>query len=111
MRAVLPHTATPNPFPQGGGQQTEQAVETTITVAGVALVADYAGALERLHAGMRKVDIPTPHFTDRVEQAQQLVASRDQTPALAEADRELLGDTLRRLRRAIGRAGSDRCRS
>ncbi len=68
--------------------------------------ADYASALERLHAGMRKLDIPTPHFTDRVEQAQQLVASRDHTPALADADRELLGDTLRRLRRVIGDRGA-----
>ena len=64
--------------------------------------ADYASALERLHAGLRKLDCPAPHFTDRVEQAQQLVASRDRTPALADADRELLGDTLRDLRRAIG---------
>ena len=38
--------------------------------------ADYAQALEQLHAGMRKLDVPTPHFTDRVESAQQLVASR-----------------------------------
>jgi aminoglycoside phosphotransferase (APT) family kinase protein len=68
--------------------------------------ADYAGALERLHAGLRKIDIPAPHFTDRVEQAQQLVASRDRTPALAEADRELLGGTLRRLRRVIGDRGA-----
>ena len=67
--------------------------------------ADYANALERLHAGMRKLDVPTPHFTDRVEQAQQLVASRDQTPALADADRELLGDTLRSLRRVIRERG------
>ena len=56
---------------------------------------DYANALERLHAGMRELDVPTPHFTDRVERAQQLVASRYHTPALADADRELLGDTLR----------------
>jgi Ser/Thr protein kinase RdoA (MazF antagonist) len=66
---------------------------------------DYANALERLHAGMRKLDVPTPHFTDRVEQAQQLVASRDHTPELADADRELLGDTLRSLRRGIGERG------
>ena len=64
--------------------------------------ADYANALGRLHAGMRKLDVPTLHFTDRVEQAQQLLASRDHTPALADADRELLGDTLRSLRRVIG---------
>jgi Ser/Thr protein kinase RdoA (MazF antagonist) len=67
--------------------------------------ADYADALGRLHGGMRKLDVPTPHFTDRVEQAQQLVASRDHTPALADADRELLGNTLRSLRRVIGERG------
>jgi thiamine kinase-like enzyme len=66
------------------------------------LPAAYASALERLHAGLRKLDVPAPHFTDRVEQAQRLVANRDRTPALADADRELLGDTLRDLRRAIG---------
>ncbi|MFE9172660.1 phosphotransferase enzyme family protein [Streptomyces kebangsaanensis] len=67
--------------------------------------ADYANALERLHAGMREIDVPTPRFTDRVEQAQQLVANRDRTPALADADRKLLGDTLRSLRRVIGERG------
>jgi hypothetical protein len=65
-------------------------------------LADYATALGQLHAGMRKLDIPAPHFTDRVDQAQRLVASRDHTPALADADRDLLGDTLRDLRRRIG---------
>src|SRR6202167_3000070 len=68
--------------------------------------AGYASALERLHAGMRKLHIPAPHFTDRVEQAQQLVASRDRTPALAHADRELLRSTLRNLRRVIGDRGA-----
>jgi len=67
--------------------------------------AGYANALERLHAGMRKLNVPALHFTDRVEQAQQLVASRDHTPALAGADRELLGNTLRSLRRVIGERG------
>ena len=62
--------------------------------------ADYADALERLHAGMRELDVATPHFTDRVE-AEQLVTSRDLTPELADADREMLARTLRRLRRAI----------
>jgi hypothetical protein len=68
--------------------------------------ADYAHALERLHTGMRTIDVQTPHFTDRVESAQQLVASRDRTPALADADRRLLGDTLQSLRRVIGERGS-----
>jgi len=67
---------------------------------------DYANALGRLHAGMRKLDVTTPHFTDRVAEAQQLVASRDHTPALADADRELLSTTLRSLRRAIGDRGA-----
>ena len=62
--------------------------------AGVVLPADYANALKRLHAGMRKLDVTTPHFTDRVAEAQQLVASHDLTPALADADRELLRNTL-----------------
>jgi hypothetical protein len=68
--------------------------------------AGYAGALERLHAGMRELDIPAPHFTDRVEQAQQLVASRDRTPVLAGTDRELLGGTLASLRRVIAGRGA-----
>ena len=67
--------------------------------------ADYANALERLHDGMRKLDVATPHFTDRVDSAQQLVASRDDTPALADVDRQLLGDTLRGLERRIGERG------
>ncbi len=68
--------------------------------------ADYARALERLHAGMAKLAVTTPHFTDRVAEAQQLVGSRDHTPALADADRELLSTTLRSRRRAIGDRGA-----
>jgi hypothetical protein len=68
--------------------------------------ADYAQALERLHAGMATLDVTTPHFTDRVSEAQQLVANRDHTPALADADRELLSTTLRTLRQAIGDRGA-----
>ncbi|MGC3862216.1 phosphotransferase [Micromonospora chersina] len=68
--------------------------------------ADYAATLLRLHAGMRDLRMPTPHFTDRVEQAQRLVADRDRTPDLVDADRELLDSTLRRLRHAV--AGRDR---
>jgi Phosphotransferase enzyme family len=68
--------------------------------------AEYAHALERLHAGMRQIDVTTPHFTDRVAEAQWLVASRDHTPALADADRELLSNTLRSLRRSIADRGA-----
>jgi len=64
--------------------------------------AEYAQALERLHAGMRQVDFIAPHFTDRVEEAQSLVANRAQTPDLRDADRELLSHTLRKMTWAIG---------
>jgi hypothetical protein len=68
--------------------------------------ADYANALERLHTGMRKLDVRTPHFTDRVEAAEQLVANSNLTPELADADRELLINTLRSRRQAIGGRGA-----
>ena len=64
--------------------------------------ADYALALERLHAGMRHVDVVAPHFTDRVGEAQALVANYARTPDLSDADRELLSTTLRKLTSAIG---------
>ena len=67
---------------------------------------DYADALQRLHAGMRMLDVTTPHFTDRVEEAQQIVASRDHSPALVDADREMLRTTLQDLGRAIGHRGA-----
>ena len=70
--------------------------------------ADYANALERLHAGMRKLDVRTPHFTDRVAEAQRLVESSDLTPDLASADRELLITTLQsRSRTIVGRGAAE----
>jgi len=67
----------------------------------------YAAALARLHAGMRKLDVRTPHFTDRMAEAQQLVQSSNLTPQLGDADRELLISTLRSRRQAIGDRGAD----
>jgi Phosphotransferase enzyme family len=64
--------------------------------------ADYATALERLHAGMAKVDVTVPHFSDRVAEARQLVATSDRTPGLEDSDRKLLSSTLRSQRREIG---------
>lgn len=75
------------------------------TTLGDVPAADFARALARLHAGLREVEIAAPHFTDRVENAQRLLANRDQTPELADADRELLGTTLRVLRQRIGERG------
>src|SRR4029079_4357623 len=65
--------------------------------------ADYAAALKRLHAGLRNLDVVTPHFTDRVAEAHQLVARPEETPALADADRELLDSTVRRVTLAVAR--------
>ncbi|HMJ77297.1 MAG TPA: phosphotransferase, partial [Iamia sp.] len=65
-----------------------------------------ADALERLHAGMQPLEVTAPRFTDRVAEAQELVARRALTPALADADRELLDTTLRDRRRAIGDRGA-----
>jgi hypothetical protein len=62
---------------------------------------DYAKALERLHAGMRKVDVASPRFTDRIAEAQEVVANPDRSPELADADRVFLSSRLGSLRRAI----------
>lgn len=70
-----------------------------------AAAADYAHALERLHSGMRTVDVRAPHFTDRIAQAERLLADRARTPDLAESDRVLLRDTLRDLGRTISERG------
>ena len=68
---------------------------------------DYAQALERLHAGMRQIDVMAPHFTERVAEAQWLVDNRAHTPELGDADRELLSNTLRNLKCAIADRGVD----
>jgi Ser/Thr protein kinase RdoA (MazF antagonist) len=65
---------------------------------------EYAQALEHLHAGMRQADLTgdwLPHFLDRVDEAQRLVDDPTNNPAIAGADRALLGTTLTRMRRAI----------
>jgi hypothetical protein len=64
--------------------------------------ARYAEALARLHLGMQQLDVATPHFTDRVREAEQLVGNPDLTPALDETDRILLTSTFRTVTRAIG---------
>ena len=67
---------------------------------------EYAMGLERLHAGMRKVDVPSPRFTDRVAEAEALIADPDLSPELADADRVFLGSRLESLRRAIEDRGA-----
>ena len=68
--------------------------------------ADYAAALSRLHVGMQDIDVATPHFTDRVTEAQLLVGSPDRTPELGAADRDLLIHTFSRAMSVISRRGA-----
>jgi len=66
----------------------------------------YAKAMERLHAGLRKVDVPSPRFTDRVAEAEEIVANPDLSPELTDADRVFLSSRLGSLRRAIDDHGA-----
>jgi hypothetical protein len=68
--------------------------------------AEYASGLERLHAVLRKVDVEAPHFTDRVAEAQHLVANHRHTPGLGDADRNLLSSTLGNLSGALDDRGA-----
>jgi hypothetical protein len=67
---------------------------------------DYAKTLERLHAGMRDLDVPSPRFTDRIAEAEEVVANPDLSPELADADRVFLRGRLESLRRAIDDQGA-----
>lgn len=67
---------------------------------------DYAKALELLHVGMRKVDVPSPRFTDRITEAEEVVADPDRSPELADADRVFLSGRLASVRQAIGERGA-----
>ncbi|MCO8273140.1 aminoglycoside phosphotransferase family protein [Actinoplanes sp. TRM 88003] len=68
--------------------------------------ADFAQALELLHVRLRQVDWPAPRFTDRVAEAQAVVADPEQSPRLGDADRAFLGGRLEALRRAIDDRGA-----
>jgi Ser/Thr protein kinase RdoA (MazF antagonist) len=103
--AALEPRSEPRAYERDGFVVTLWTYYSSVTPREVA-PADYANALKRLHAGMRKLDVTTPHFRDRVAEAQQLVASRDRTPALADADRALLSSTLRSTRRTIADRGA-----
>jgi aminoglycoside phosphotransferase (APT) family kinase protein len=67
---------------------------------------EYADALSRLHIGMQEVDLSTPHFTDRVNDAETLVATLDRTPDVTDADQDLLMHTLTTVTRAIRERGA-----
>jgi len=63
--------------------------------------ADYAHALERLHVGMNGIDVIVPHFTDRITEAQAIVASPAGSPSVDETDRNSLSHALAGARQAV----------
>ncbi|MGZ0145982.1 phosphotransferase [Kribbella sp. WER1] len=63
---------------------------------------EFADALARLHAGMRKVDLASPRFTDRIAAALKIVGDQQISPELPDADREFLMGRLESLRQATG---------
>ena len=67
---------------------------------------DQAGGLTRFHAGLRTVDVDTPHFLDRVKEAEVLISDRALTPALDDAGRQLLLDTFESVRHSIRSSGA-----
>jgi aminoglycoside phosphotransferase (APT) family kinase protein len=102
--AALEPRAEPRPYEQGDFVITLWTYYASVTP-NVA-PADYASALARLHAGMRGIEVTSQHFTYRVAEAERLLAGRDLTPALAEADRALLSGMLTDLRRMIAGRGA-----
>lgn len=77
-----------------------------VVAADLDLPGAYADVLQRLHLGMRSVEIATPHFLDRAAEAERLVAHSDETPALSGADRHLLLSTLQSARERIYSRGA-----
>lgn len=102
--AALEPRVEPRVYEQAGFVVTLWTFHEPVTTREVSPAA-YAHALARLHAGTRTLDFPAPRYTERVERAQQLVADRERTPALADADRELLADALRSLGGVVGQHG------
>ncbi|RRS01857.1 aminoglycoside phosphotransferase family protein [Glycomyces terrestris] len=101
--AALDPRAAPRVYAHDGFEVT---LWTHYESSGEVPPAPFAAALARLHAGMRRVDAAAPHFTERVEEAQLLLADRDRTPDLPEAKRELLSAVLRRMRASIAARGA-----
>lgn len=102
--AALEPRVPPRVYERDGFAITFWTYHASVTT-GVAPV-DYARSLRRLHIGMRKVEIATPRFTDRVEEAERLLANRHLTPELADVDREFLIGMLKNLTGTIVHRGA-----
>jgi Phosphotransferase enzyme family len=99
--AALEPRAAPRGDERGGFEVTLWTYYEPVTPEVCAV--GYAKALGRLHAGMRLIDLPVPHFTERVADGPGHVA---RTPALDHADREFLSSRLRDLSRAVTDRGA-----
>jgi len=67
----------------------------------------YARALERLHAAMRDVDSTVPRFTDRIAEAERVVAVPELSPELPDDERAFLGGRLRWLHDEVSGTGRE----
>jgi hypothetical protein len=103
--AALEHRVEPRVYERDGFAVTFWTYYQTVTADPLS-PAEYAHALHRLHAGMRRVEVATPHFMTRAAEAERLVTDRDASPALAQADRHLLVSTLHSTREQIRSRGA-----
>lgn len=67
---------------------------------------EYAQALLGLHAAMRAVALSAPHFTDRVAEAEAILADRERSPEVPDRDRKVLSSTLQTIAASITDRGS-----
>lgn len=67
---------------------------------------DYARALERLHGALRQVEVPAPHFTDRLAEIRRWLADGAATPDLPDGDRDFLLELLETPRRLLTQHGA-----
>jgi hypothetical protein len=101
----LSHGGDPHAYVNGGFVVTFWSCHEPVSGEDIGPV-EYTEALQQLHAGLRRVDLPAPHFTDGVAEAQSLLRDPAFTPELKVADRELLASALRKLNGAIGQRGA-----
>jgi Ser/Thr protein kinase RdoA (MazF antagonist) len=86
---------------RGGAVQEQLGMSSTLAPA------DYAQALVRFHASLRRIDLAAPHITVRIAGWTAEAGDPESTPDLPDPDRALLGDTFRRVGAVIsgGRLG------
>jgi len=82
------------------------AVDGQLGMASTLAPAEYARALARLHADLRRIELPAPSIAVRIAGWAADVADPESTPDLPDPDRVLLGDTLRRVGAAVDGWGS-----